>query len=158
MTALLDHGRFTSTAGGTTDWASSSSVSGYQAPASAGVVNGTKYKYFSISADSTQWEIGEGAYNTSTGVLPRTTILYNSSGTGSAPGQSGAGTKISFSAAPSVAIVGLAEDLASPAIHRSYLAGLTLSTAGSSATFSVAAGTATDSGNTDFMLLGASIS
>ena len=42
---------------------------------------------------------------------------------------------------------------ADPVFHRSYLAGLTLSTAGSSATFGVAAGVAVDSTNTGFMSL-----
>ena len=41
---------------------------------------------------------------------------------------------------------------------RSYLAGLTMSTAGGSATFSVAAGNATDSTNVDMMALASSIS
>jgi hypothetical protein len=43
-----------------------------------------------------------------------------------------------------------------PAIMRSYLAGLTLSTAGSSATFGVADGVATDSANADVMSLASS--
>lgn len=42
--------------------------------------------------------------------------------------------------------------------QRSYLAGLTLSTAGSSSTFSVAAGVAVDDSNSDFMKLTSSIS
>lgn len=42
---------------------------------------------------------------------------------------------------------------ADPAVHRSYLAGLTLSTAGSSATFGIAAGVAVDSTNAGFMAL-----
>jgi len=47
---------------------------------------------------------------------------------------------------------------ASPPIMRGYLAGLTLSTAGSSATFSVAAGQAADSGNVDYIALTAAVS
>jgi len=112
MAALLDNCKFNPTAGGTTDWTFSTAVTGYMSPALAGVVNGTKYKYFAVSADLSQWELGEGAYNTGTGVLPRTTVLYNSSGTGTATGQSGAGTKINFTNPPFVAIVGLAEDIA----------------------------------------------
>lgn len=111
MAALLDNVKFNPTAGGTTDWTFSTAVTGYQSPALAGIVNGTKYKYFAVSADLSQWEIGEGAYNTGTGVLPRTTVLYNSSGTGAATGQSGAGTKVSFTNPPLVSIVALAEDL-----------------------------------------------
>lgn len=113
MAAFLNVCRFTPTAGSTTDWTYSSAVTGYQSPSAAGVVNGRVYKYRAESADLSQWEIGEGAYNTGTGVLARTTVLYNSSGTGTATGQSGAGTKINFSAAPQVAIVGIKEDLIS---------------------------------------------
>src|SRR5579872_1486239 len=153
MAAFLDNCKFTPAAGGTADWTFSAAVTGYQSPSAAGVVNGEKYKYFAASADLTQWEIGEGAYNTTTGILPRTTVLYNSSGTGTATGQSGVGTKINFSAAPNVAIVGIKEDLLAfdeansftstqqnraqknlgiPGILQGYLSGLTLSTAGSS--------------------------
>ncbi len=74
------------------------------APAAAGAVNGRIYKYRAESADLSQWELGEGAWNASTGVLSRTTILFNSSGTAA---------KISFSASPQVAIVALKEDLIS---------------------------------------------
>jgi hypothetical protein len=114
MAAFLDCVRFNPTAGGTTDWTYSSAVTGYQSPAAAGVVNGTRYKYRAESADLSQWEIGEGAYNTATGVLTRTTVLFNSAGTGTGSGQSGAGSLINFSAAPQVAIVALAEDLIPP--------------------------------------------
>ncbi|OAF05463.1 hypothetical protein AYJ54_00730 [Bradyrhizobium centrolobii] len=104
MAAFLDVCRFTPTAGGTTDWTYSSAVTGYQSPAVAGVVNGRLYKYRAESSDLTQWEVGEGAYNTSTGVLARTTVLFNSLGTTA---------KISFSAAPQVAVVALKEDMLS---------------------------------------------
>jgi hypothetical protein len=111
MTSFLDVCRFNPTLGGTTDWTFSSAVSGYQSPAAAGVVNGSTYSYRAESADLTQWEIGTGTYTTATGVLTRTTVLFNSSATGTGAGQSGAGTKITFTAAPQVAIVALAEDL-----------------------------------------------
>jgi hypothetical protein len=113
MTAFINVCRFTPTAGGTADWTYSSAVTGYQSPASAGIVNGGTYKYRAESSDLTQWELGQGTYNTGTGVLARTTVLYNSSGTGTGAGQSGAGSKISFSTTPQVAIVALAEDLPS---------------------------------------------
>src|SRR5579872_5285060 len=179
MAAFLDNCKFTPVAGGTTDWTFSAAVTGYQSPSAAGVVNGTKYKYFAASADLTQWEIGEGAYNTSTGVLPRTTVLFNSSGTGIATGQSGAGSKINFAAAPSVSVVAVKEDLLAldeansftaiqqnqaqrnlglPAILQGYIAGLTLSTAGSSATFSISSGVAVDSTAVDSISLISSIS
>lgn len=73
-------------------------------PSAAGAVNGRAYKYRAESADLSQWELGEGTWNASTGVLSRTTVLFNSSGTTS---------KINFAAAPQVAVVALKEDLIS---------------------------------------------
>lgn len=102
MAAFLDVCRFLPTLGGLTDWTFSAAVTGYQSPAAAGVVNGTLYKYRAESADLTQWEIGEGAYNTGTGVLARTTVLFNNLGTTA---------KINFSAVPQVAVVAIKEDL-----------------------------------------------
>lgn len=100
--SFLDVCRFTPTAGGATDWTYLSAVAGYQSPSAAGVQNGATYSYRAESADLSQWEVGTGAYNTGTGVLARTTVLFNSSGTTA---------KINFSSAPQVAIVALAEDL-----------------------------------------------
>jgi hypothetical protein len=113
MAAFLDVCRFTPTAGGTTDWTYSVAVTGYQSPALANAVNGRVYKFRAESADLSQWELAEGAYNSSTGAFARTTVLFNSSGTGTAAGQSGAGTKISFSTVPQVAVVALKEDFIS---------------------------------------------
>jgi hypothetical protein len=114
MASFLDVCRFNPTAGGTTDWTYSSAVTGYQSPTAAGVVNGRLYKYRAESTDLSQWEVGEGAYNTGTGVLARTTVLYNSSGTTS---------KINFSAVPQVAIVALKEDLISIDESNSFTTG-----------------------------------
>lgn len=50
------------------------------------------------------------------------------------------------------------KNLGIPTVLPGYLSGLTLSTAGSSTTFAVAAGVAVDDSNTDFMRLSASIS
>src|SRR4051812_45055411 len=97
MAGYLDVCRFIPTAGGTTDWTYAAAVFGYQSPALAGAVNATVYRYRAESADLSQWEIGFGAYTTGTGVLARTTVLFNSLGTGTGAGQSGAGTKINFS-------------------------------------------------------------
>lgn len=109
--SLISSCRFNPTLGGTTDWTYSSAVTGYNSPVLAGAVNAAVYSYRAESTDLSQWEEGTGAYNSGTGVFARTTVLYNSSGTGTASGQSGAGTKISFSAVPQVAVVALAEDL-----------------------------------------------
>ncbi len=122
MAAFLNVCRFNPTLGGTTDWTYDTAVAGYQSPALAGAVNGTVYKYRAESADLSQWELGEGAYNSGTGVFARTTVLYNSAGTGTGTGQSGAGTKISFSAAPQVAIVALKEDMLSVEESNSFTA------------------------------------
>jgi hypothetical protein len=102
--SFLDACRFTPTAGGTTDWTYSAAVVGYRSPSAAGAVNGAQYSYRAESSDLTQWEIGQGTYNTGTGVLARTTVLCNSSGNTS---------KINFTTTPQVAIVMLAEDVAS---------------------------------------------
>lgn len=122
MAAFLNNCRFIPAAGGTTDWVYSSAVGGSQSPALAGAVDGRKYKFLGISSDLTQWEIAEGAYIASSGTFARTTVLYNSSGTGSATGQSGAGTKINFTTAPNVAIVGIKEDLVSVEEANSFTA------------------------------------
>lgn len=104
MAGLLNVCRFTPTAGGTADFTYSSAIVGYQSPSAAGVVNGRLYKYRAESADLSQWENGEGAYNTGTGVLTRATVLFNSAGSTS---------KINFTLTPSVGIVLLKEDLIS---------------------------------------------
>lgn len=92
---------FTPAAGGTADFVVSAAVQGYMTPALAGAPTGV-YKYRAESADLSQWEIGEGTYTSGTTTLTRTTVLYNNAGTGTAAGQSGAGTKINFAAAPNV--------------------------------------------------------
>lgn len=113
MAAFLNNCRFIPSAGGTTDWVYSTAVGGCQSPALAGAVDGRKYKFIAISSDLTQWEIAEGVYTAASGTFARTAVLYNSSGSGAAAGQSGAGSRISFIAAPNVAIVGVKEDLLS---------------------------------------------
>lgn len=112
MAAFLDACRFNPTAGGTTDWTYSSAVNGYQSPVAANVVNGRLYKYRAESADLSQWELGEGAYNS--GVLTRATVLFNSSGNTS---------KINFSTIPQIAIVALKEDLISVEETNTFTAG-----------------------------------
>ncbi|QOG17271.1 hypothetical protein [Bradyrhizobium sp. SEMIA] len=113
MAAFLNNCRFIPTAGGTTDWVYASAVGGCQSPSLAGAVDGRKYKFLAISSDLTQWEIAEGAYAAASGAFARTAVLYNSSGSGAASGQSGAGTRINFTVAPNVAVVGVKEDLLS---------------------------------------------
>jgi hypothetical protein len=104
MAEFLDICRFIPTAGGSADWTFAAAATGYQSPAAAGAANGAVYRYRAESSDLSQWEIGYGAYNSSTGVVARSSVLFNSSGNTS---------KINFSAVPQVAIVALAEDLPS---------------------------------------------
>jgi hypothetical protein len=161
MAAFLNVCRFNPTAGGTTDWTVSAAVTGYLAPATAGAVNGRLYKYRAENANLSEWEIGEGVYNA--GILARTTVLFNSAGTTA---------KINFSTVPQVAIIALKEDLLSIEEANAFsvaqkaqaranisvplqgrLFGLTLSTAGGSAIFGIAAGQAADSTGVDLMQL-----
>lgn len=114
MVGFLTACRFNPTAGSTTDWTYSSAVTGYQSPTAAQVVNGQTYRYRAESADLTQWEVGEGAYNTGTGVLARTTVKFNSSGGTS---------KINFSTTPQVAIIVTADDFFAPTSFVNTLVG-----------------------------------
>lgn len=110
--ALLNNCRFIATAGGFTNWTYSSAVGGCQSPAAAGAVDGTKYTFIAISQDLMQFEIAQGNYTASGSVFARTTVLYNSAGTGTGAGQSGAGALINFASAPQVAIIAAKEDIA----------------------------------------------
>lgn len=98
---ILNNCMFNPTLGGTTDWTVSTAVTGYMTPTAAGAVNGATYKYRAESSDLSQWEYGEGTWNSGTGVLSRTTVIQNSSGTTS---------KINFTTAPFVGIVHGRED------------------------------------------------
>ena len=97
---FLDACGFYATAGGTGDFVVSSAAIGYQTPASASAVNGLVYSYRAQSSDLSQWEIGFGAYATGTTTLARTTVVASSTG-----------SKINFSAPPSVYVTALSADL-----------------------------------------------
>lgn len=112
MAAFLDLCRFVPTAGGTSDWTFSSTVAPYISPAAAGATSGRVYKVRAESFDLTQWEVSEGAYSSAgSGSFARTTVLYNSAGTGTLQG--GAGTKVNFNPAPQVWVVASKRDLLS---------------------------------------------
>lgn len=118
MASFINNCRFTPTAGGTSDWTYSAAISGSVSPTAAGAKNGALYRYAAYSADLSQWEIGYGAYTSSTGVFARTTVVLNSSGDTS---------KINFSAAPTVSIVPLAEDFREKLdADRTYYIGVSL--------------------------------
>lgn len=112
MSVFFDDVGFTAASNGTVDFVFSTRINGYNSPADANVSNGAAVSYRAFSIDQTQFEIGTGSYNSGTGTVSRTVVLFNSSQTGTqTPGQSGAGTKISFTNPPVVTIVALAEDL-----------------------------------------------
>src|SRR2546421_2121147 len=112
MAAFIDNCGFVPTGGGTADWTYFSTVGGYQSPTQANAANGAVYVVRAQSSDLTQWEYASGAYSAATSTFARTTVLYNSAGTGTKQG--GPGSKIGFSTPPSlVAVVALAEDLIS---------------------------------------------
>lgn len=114
MAAWLDGVKFNPTLGGTTDFVVSTAAAGCNTPAQANAVDGRVYKWRAESADLSQWEDFEGAYTVSSTTAARTTVLYNSSQTGTkTPGQSGAGTKINFTTVPMVSCIGIKEDLIS---------------------------------------------
>ena len=99
-TGFLDACGFNPASGGTGDFVVSAAVTGYQTPAGAGAVNGAVYSYRAQSSDLSQWEIGYGAYATGTTTLARTTVTASSTG-----------SKINFSAPPSVYVTALSADL-----------------------------------------------
>lgn len=99
-TGFLDVCGFLPAAGGTADFVVASAITGYQTPASAGAVNGAVYSYRAQSSDMSEWEIGFGAYATGTTKLARTTVVASSTG-----------SKVNFSAPPSVYVTALSADL-----------------------------------------------
>lgn len=104
-TGFLDACGFFPAAGGTADFVVSAAITGYQTPASAGAANGAVYSYRAQSYDLSQWEIGFGAYATGTTTLARTTVVASSTG-----------SKVNFSAPPSVYVTALAADLKNAAL------------------------------------------
>jgi hypothetical protein len=116
------------------------------------------------TADVTKWQEGPSTYDPVTGILTINVDKTNGSGTFTAwkfdiVGQPGAGDMSSVNYASEYAghEAQVRANLGIPAVTRGHIAGLTLSTAGSSATFSVAAGVATDSTNVDHLSLASSI-
>lgn len=110
--AFLTNCGFFATAGGTADWVVGNAAPTYSSDTSAGATNAVQYTVRAQSIDgSNQWEVSQGNYTSGTRTFARTTVLYNSSGTGTGPGQTGAGTKINFNNIPLIAVVDAAEDL-----------------------------------------------
>lgn len=92
---MLTDCRFTNAVGGTANWTFPGPAGDFQSPAVAGAIDGRTYLYLAQSFDGSQWEVGTGAYTSSSGVFARTAILFNSLGDTS---------KINFTTPPHVVI------------------------------------------------------
>lgn len=114
MASFLDVCRFTAASSGTGSFVVSSAVTGYQTPASANAVNGATYRYRAESADLTQWEVGTGVYTVSGTTLTRTVLFSTNSN-----------SAVSFTSAPQVAVVELAEDMGPLTLTNATLAAAT---------------------------------
>lgn len=105
MASVANIVRFLPASGSTGDFVYSSGVTGYRTPVSSpALTDGATYRYRAESSDLSEWEIGEGAWTTSTTTLARTTIIHSSTG-----------AKVNFTTAPNVAIVALADQFINPA-------------------------------------------
>jgi len=102
--ALINRVLFRAASSGTGSFVVSSAITGYMTPATGGAVNATVYSYAAESDDRTEWEIGTGTYTTGDVTLTRTPLK-----------SSNADAAVSFTAAPKVALTGLAADFLVPA-------------------------------------------
>jgi len=143
MAKLYNIARMTTATTGTGTITLGAAVSGYLSFSGAGISNSDIVSY--AIKDGTNSEIGTGTYTSAGTTLTRNVIKSTNSN-----------TAISLSGTAEVFITPRAEDY-SPA-DPGFLFGLTLSTAGSSATFSVAAGRASDSAAVEMMVLASSLS
>lgn len=150
--------QFNATLNGIGDFVVLSATAGHATPENSNVIHAKVYSYYSTSYDTsvppniTAWEAGSGTYSILTHTLKRTNITANSDGTL---------IPVNFPLPPIVDVYaspsGTLEPIA-PTPPRTYISGLTLSTAGSSTTFSVAAGQATDSTNIASITLASTMS
>jgi hypothetical protein len=101
--SFVDACRFVASASGTGAFTVGSPVTGYQLPSSAAAIDGATYRYRAESNDLSQWEVGFGVWTSATSTLLRSNILFSSN----------SNLVVSFTAAPQVAIVYLAEDAVS---------------------------------------------
>lgn len=103
--AFLNRCGFRATSSGTGDFVVASALTGMYAPASCAnpaMVDGATYRYFAESDDKTQHEEAYGTWTSATSTLSRDTILSSSN----------SGSKVNFSAAPSVYMGGpLAQEM-----------------------------------------------
>lgn len=148
--------QFTAVSNSIVDFIVSGPTVGHTAPENSNVIDGKTYTYYAVSYDAaippniTGWEAGSGPYVVATHKLQRITITANSDGTL---------IPLDFPLPPIVDVYESPTGSLEPALpNRGYLVGPILSTAGSSTTFSVAAGQATDSTNLFNIILSSAIS
>lgn len=137
---LTDRTGGTTTTTGTGPFAINGSISGFQSFSTAGFAVGDTF-WGTIKLSGSSWVTGLMTYSAVDEVT--VTTPYE--------GSSGVGTAVSFGAGTKEVFVDFPASKTN--LLRSYLSGLTLSTAGSSATFGVAAGEAADSTNVAMMRL-----
>lgn len=99
MATLINRVMFRATSSGTGSFVVSSAITGYMTPATGGAANATVYSYAAESDDRTEWEIGTGTYTSGTTTLTRTPLKSSNSD-----------AVVNFTAAPRVALTGLAAD------------------------------------------------
>jgi hypothetical protein len=99
--SLFNRVMFIAATSGLADFIVGQLVAGYDTPATRGVTNGTTVSYTAQSGDLSQWETGQGTYQSGSSTITRTTIRESSSG----------GAKVSFNSLPLVFLDALAQDL-----------------------------------------------
>lgn len=100
---FLDGVKFLAASAGTGPFVVSSAVQGFQAPAAAGALDGTVYRYRAESSDLSQWEIGYSPWSAATSSLPQRNVLFSSNGN----------ALVNFTNAPNVGMVQFGEDVLS---------------------------------------------
>lgn len=99
MATLINRVMFRAASSGTGSFVVSAPITGYMTPATGGAVDATVYSYAAESDDKTEWEIGTGTYTSGTTTLTRTPLKSSNSD-----------LAVNFTAAPRVALTGLAAD------------------------------------------------
>lgn len=114
MATLINRVMFRAVSSGTGSFVVSAAVAGYMTPSQGDAVNAAVYSYAAESDDKLEWEIGTGTYSSGSTTLTRTAIK-----------SSNANATVNFTAAPKVALTGLAADFQPASTILDTWAGLT---------------------------------
>ncbi len=101
VSSFFNRVMFVSSSGSTADFTVAAAVLGYNTPATRSVPNNTVVTYTAASVDLTQWETGQGVYQSAGPTIVRTTVRESSTG----------GGKINFTLPPTVWLDAHAQDL-----------------------------------------------